>query len=436
MDMKHTAALTALLAAISWGASASAGGFLISKIGGDSAGPTSDSPSALFWNPAALGMIDGTELFIDNNLFIRSATFTRDTTGIVPEGQLFETAELLAVNTQPMLAIASPLGMRKFSFGLGLYAPFGASSTWDDPGGAQRFQSIFGGISSLYLTPAAVYSPSKTLHLGLSLSVVRTSLTSYRAFDFGPLVGDFTGSEVPAEQAGNEGRALLDFSGNAFSYAFGVVSELDHWTLGLSYTSEVSIHMEGSLKIFAPRNDFFQNLLGGDLDEPATLKTTWPRALRMGAAWHISPETTLSFSAEWVQWSLYDKVTIDVKNNNVAGLGNFDQEQITAYNNTLNIRLGARHRLDPKWLIFGGVGGENGAVPERHLDPSLFDTTKVGASLGFAYDMSEVITLSAGYNHLIYLPTIVSDTQVEPPPTGVHNQQVGIFNTNLTYRLD
>ncbi len=422
-------------AALAGAAEARAGGFLIPKIGGDTAGPSVGGPAAIFWNPGAIGLIDGTILLIDNNFFLRSATFTRDTTGAGPDGQLFETADLLALNAQPTLAITSDLDQQKFTFGLGLYAPFGASSTWEDPAGAQRFQSIFGGITSIYVSPTAAYSPSKDFHLGASVSYVRTSLTSYRALDMGPLIAGFTGADVPPEQAGNEGRALLDFGGNAFAWSVGAAWNIDTVTLGLSYASEVDITMKGKLGVFAPRNDFFQNLLGGDLDEPATLKTTWPRALRTGATWWLDDKWTLSVNAEWVQWSLYDKIVVDVKNDNVAGLGNFDQEQINAWQDTLGLRMGARYSLSPDTMLFGGFGGESGAIPIKRLDPSIFDATKIGAAFGASWKLSETTLFSVGYNHLFYLPAIVNETEVTPPPTGIHTQQVGVLNTNLLWRL-
>lgn len=424
-------ALTAALATVALGSStASAGGFLVSKIGGDSAGPTRGTPAAVFWNPASLGRIDGTALWVDTNLYYRSASYTR-----VVSNEFKGQAQMGTFSAQPALAAVTDLGLDDWTFALGVYAPFGSGSTWDDPHGPQRYQAIFGRITSLFVTPTAVYTPIDGLHLGAGVSVVRASVQSYRALDLGEEISKVTGNTVPAEQPGNEGRALLDFAGYTWAYTLGLTVELDPVVLALSYTSSVDIDLPGHLSVYVPRNDFFLGLTGGDVKEPARFEATWPRAIRGGAEWQITERFGASLAAEWVQWSQYDKAIIDVAAEQTPGLGDLDQTRIMGYRDTLNLRVGGSYQLSPSLGLFAGIGGENGAVRADRVDPSLFDALKGGGGVGARWQMTEHLLLTTSYSHVIYAPTFVSNSAVTPTPTGVHTQQAGILNTNLTITL-
>lgn len=409
---------------------ASAGGFLVSKIGGDGAGPVSADPAAVFWNPGALGLIEGTRLMLDTNLIYRSASFTR-----AVGGRFGGQASLDDLNAQPALAAVSDLGTADWSFGLGVYAPFGSGSAWDDPHGPQRHHAIWGGIRSVYVTPALSWRAADGLHVGLGLSYVRASVTAYRAVDLGAEIADATGADVPPEAPGNEGRALLDFAGHGASWSLGATWRVGPAVLGASYTSAVDLLLPGRLSVYIPRNAFFEGLTGGDVTVDARMSTTWPDVVRVGAGLSVGERWDLTAALEWARWSRYAAVSIDAVPEQVQGLGDLDQRRVMGWRDTLGLRLGARYRLTEAVRIFGGLGGETGAVPDARLDPSVYDALKGGGALGVAWALTENVTWTTSYSHLVYAPTVIRDSLQRPAPTGVHTQQVGIVNGNLQVSL-
>lgn len=409
---------------------ARAGGFLVSKIGGDRAGPVSGDPAAVFWNPGALGLIEGTRLMLDTNVIYRAAAFVR-----AVDGRYGGQAAADDLNAQPALAAVSDLGTRDWSFGLGVYAPFGSGSAWSDPHGPQRHHAIWGGIRSVYVTPAVSYRVLDGLHVGLGLSYVRASVVSYRAVDLGAEIAAATGADVPPEQPGNEGRALLDFAGHGASWSLGATWTLDDVVLGASYTSAVDLLLPGELSVYVPRNDFFQGLTGGDVTVDAHLSTTWPDVVRAGAGWQIDERWQVTAALEWARWSRYRAVHVDAAPEQVQGLGDLDQHRVMGWRDTVGLRLGARYRLGDALQLFGGLGGETGAVPDERLDPSVYDALKAGGALGVSWAISERFTWTTSYSHLVYAPAVVRDSAQTPAPTGVHSQQVGILNGNLQVSL-
>lgn len=410
-------------------------GFMVSKIGGDSAGATTDSPSSIYWNPAAIGRIDGTRLYIDNNLIYRTGSFTRDTTYVKEDGERYEAVDLTSFSSQPMVAVTSDLGSKSLTFGLGAYAPFGSSSEWDDRDGPQRFEGIFGRITAIYVTPAVTWEVVDGLYLAAAPSYVNILLQSYRARDLGEIVEERSGNEVAAEDPANEGRVYLDFAGHAFSYAFGVLWEVGDLVIGASYTSEVDVELDGTLEVYLPRSAFYRGLSPDDIDEPATLRTTWPRALRGGVSWSATERWVLSAKVEWVQWSLYDAVEIDVEEERVPGVGDLDTTSTVGWQDTTNLRLGARYALTPTLSVFGGGGFENGAIPEERLSPSIIDLAKVGLALGFRWWVTDDVELNVSYTHIEFLDTEAKRSVETIPHTGSYSQRVEFLNTNLTWRV-
>ncbi|MCG3174170.1 MAG: hypothetical protein GMKNLPBB_02394 [Myxococcota bacterium] len=414
---------------------ARASGFLISKIGGDTAGPTANSPSSLFWNPAAIGRISGTSLYLDNNTILRSASFTRDTTAeyAAPLGRRFARETLTTLSVQPMLAATSDFGLPWLTAGIGVYFPFGSRAAWENPNGAQRWQSIWGGITGMYITPALVITPVEWLHAGGSFSIIQCGVKSYRAVDFGEFVPGFTnGPPPPPEEPGNEGRVELDFSGWAYSWAVGVVAEpLKTLQIGLSFTSWVDVDLDGQIKLYPPRNQF-RTLLGGeDPARPARLNMTWPAAIRAGVTWSPWEKWTFRLISEYATWRQYKEVRITVDNSG-GGFAIPDVVQRADWHDAVNIRAGGRYRILESLSIFLGAGAENGAIPDGRMGPDLFDSFKIGVAGGAIWRMTEMLELNAGYNHIFFLPKTIATSENSPPASGDYSSHVGFLNTNVT----
>jgi len=369
---------------------------------------------------------------VDQNLLVRDATYTPTGTAVGAEDG--SDAALFSVNSQPMLAFCTDAGTERFRFALGTYAPFGSGAVWSDPQGPQRFQSIHGRISGLFVTPAVSATVIDGLHLGVGVSYINVKLESYRALDFGGLVGAFTGNIVPVAEPGNEGRVHLDFAGHATSWTAGVTWEIGDWLLGAGYTPEIEIDLDGHLGIYGPRNPFFQSLLGGDLREPGRFSTTWPSVARGALSWNRGRWGAIA-SAEWVGWHAYDTVVIDLESDDVAGLGSFDQVETNHWRDSIGVRIGGQYQASPRTQLFFGGGGETSAIPEAHLGADLFDALKVGLAFGAAFDVSDALVFATGYTHILFLPTEVRNSTQRPSADGRLTQQVGFLNTNLTWRL-
>ena len=100
--------------------------------------------------------------------------------------------------------------------------------------------------------------------------------------------------------------------------------------------------------------------------------------------------------------------------------------------------------------LYAGVGYDGNAVPDKTIDPSLYDTEKVTASLGGRFELLEdSLALAATYTQVFYfertvaaredgasesvLPSGVDPELRSPDAAGTYNQAVGVFNLNVQY---
>ena len=56
---------------------ASASGFATARFGGEHGHPTTDNPTALYYNPAGIALSEGTHVFVDATLALRFASYDR-----------------------------------------------------------------------------------------------------------------------------------------------------------------------------------------------------------------------------------------------------------------------------------------------------------------------------------------------------------------------
>ncbi|MEZ4470742.1 MAG: outer membrane protein transport protein [bacterium] len=474
--------LAAAVAAGLLAAEAQASGILVARFGGEHGHPTTDNPTAMYYNPAGLSLGFGTRLYLDGNFAWRSVNYTRDPDAIdnpqdegyagsfTPNGAGVAAnsgkASLFNYVASPFAAVTSDFGIKGFGAGIGFYVPFGGQSVWDDgtanddfPGavnGAQRWWVIEGTIRSLYVTGAAGYEiPNTNLSIGLGVNFVKSEINTVRARN-----ADGTDSLRSGENI-KEGRTLVDVSSNDISLAGGIIYRPnDQWWIGASYQSQPG---------------FGENTLKGDarivsgaaaVDDKKTkveLFQEMPDVIRLGARWRPTPLDEIRLFGSYVRWSVLKEQCVlnaetagrtcsDAQGNAVGSIGIIPRHWEDAF----DVRAGYSRWLDEDIEIFGGVGFDKSAVPDSTLEPSLLDQDKATVSLGGRFQLlDKSLAIGASYTQVIYFTvetsprgrttpaggdrlTDLSGTPIReaarsPDAAGKYEQAVGVFNLNAQY---
>ena len=445
--MLVAAVLSGTLAASSL---ARASGFAAARFGGEHGNVTETNPTALYFNPGAIGHAEGVHLFLDGTLALRRLSWTHPVAANVPdptgaEGANSGTAELLNVFGAPMLGATLRLG--DFALGAAAYVPFGGRAQWSQnedfegaaeyplaADGVQRWHSIEGALTYVYGTLGAAYRWGK-LSIGASANLVHSSVVSKKA-------KNPTGQGDPDTE--HEGRVELDVSGMQGSFGAGALLELleQQLWLGASYQAQPGLgpmQLNGTLTV---------SYDGESAPYPVTFDQALPDIVRLGARYRPSPAIELRLFGDMTRWSVMNTQCVAFEDHSCvvdatgadAGDGGVLLNLRRKWQDTFGVRAGASHWFEPELELFVGAGFETAAVPDATLDPELADSQIVSGALGGRLQLLRSWFFGASFTHLQYLNrdnTGKSELTSAVLPTrradggGKYRQFVSILNANV-----
>lgn len=455
---------------------AAASGIAVARFGGEHGHPTTNNPTAIYYNPAGLALGFGTRLYIDGNFAWRSFSYTRpagaidnvqpagSTGSFTPEGDgvLANSGEANLNNllVSPFVAVTSDFGIKGFGAGVGFYVPFGGQSVWDEgeanpdfPGaqdGAQRWWVIEGTIRSAYITGAIAYEiPDLNLSIGLSGNYVLHTVKTVRARN-----SDGTDNLVSEGDALREGRTLVDVTGADISIGAGIIYRpSDKWWIGLSYQSQPGFGentLEGDATIITG------NTSVDGRTTPVEMFQSLPDIWRLGFRYRPDDKQEFRVFGDYTRWSVMkEQCILNADNPNrscKAGIGDIGIIPRN-WNNAMGVRLGYSRFLSDRMELVLGAGVDESAVPSETLDPSLFDADKFSAALGFRLQfLNKSMALAATYTQVVYFEqdvqprgydaeamasdlegTGIRSAARSPDSSGVYKHAVGVLNLNLEY---
>ncbi len=326
--------------------------------------------SALFYNPAALTRLEGTQqIYLGGSLLTPSTSFA----GVAPYPGYGVTEEMeRQFFPLPAFYYARRVGER-WATGIGLNAPFGLGVEWKDP---DQFTGRYI-VTKADLTAA---------NLGLSA-----------AYEINPMVSAAAGGNVmftkvklrqraqeafpPGGQVVDVAEAVLESDvepGYGWNAAVSIAPN-ERWSIGASYRGKVVTKPEGDADFTQiPTGDAqFDAAVAASLppDQGVSTVLRFPAIWSAGVAWrpeHWKVEADVVFT----EWSLFTDLPIQFQQtpqNNEAIVEDYD--------NTLAIRLGAEHRLDSYTYRFGYYF-EQEAAPSESVSPILPDAPRHGVTLG------------------------------------------------------
>lgn len=456
--------------------SASAGGFASARFGGAHGHPTTDNPTAIYYNPAGLALKTGTRLFVEGLLIYRDASYERPEGAItnVADGEVGTPTDAVSTNAgtasvtnflaSPFLGVASDLGVENLGVGLALFAPFGGQANWDKnneyqdselyPGavdGVQRWSTMEGSIRELYVSSGVAYRlPGPRLSFGASFSLVSESVNTIRA-------RNAAGTDDIVTDDGSlvEGRSQIDVSGVTFAAGLGVLWEpLDDLHIGLSYQSQPGF---GETTQTGVLNTKLGNTTSSVAD--VSLLQELPDITRIGARYQAQESLELRFAADYTRWSVLTKQCIVDANDagaNCALDGNggavAETQGVIAsiprnWKDTFGVSAGGSYWLDEDKELAGSLSFDSNAVPDETIDPAFIDMNKLVATFGGRFKLVDDMLLNVSYSHVLYFERDVDvrerDAMDEPigfaAPSavpdhgGTYTQMVGLVNIGMEY---
>jgi long-chain fatty acid transport protein len=432
-----------------------ASGFAFAHFGGEHGNVTEANPTALYYNPAGIGLSEDGHLFLDVQVAMRSLTWDHaqaPTDPTSPPANLGSTGRAALFNVLGGPTLAATMRIGDLAVGAGVFAPFYGKQYWSrnsgavDPDypltadGVQRWESISAELSSIYVTAGAAYRLGP-LSVGVSGNYIDTRIKFSRA-------QNLSGQQLP--NALDEGRSTVDVAGASGSYGAGILLEAvpRHLWMGASYQAQPGLgaqHLDGSFSAATyPQNRPPQYAPS----QGVTLTQALPDIARAGLRVRVGAVEVRAFG-DYTRWSVMHSQCVATTPHPCAvypsgadatGVGAVLVNLRRNWNDTYGGRLGLSVWTSDRLEVFAGGGYETAATPDSTLDPSIADAANVLGSIGLVFAVTPWMHLTGSYTHIQFFDrdtTGLSTLANAMPPTqqpdsgGVYRQWIGLFNTNL-----
>lgn len=412
------------------------------------ADPCSDG-SAIWFNPAAVGAIDGAVLSVGGGLIAPRGDWTPNTGNI-------STSMIANLVPVPNLYYVKSINDR-VKFGLGLWAPYGLQTEWplDFEG---RFVSYFSKLEAIYFQPTLAYRVNERLMVGagIDVSIARVELRRRIDLSAASVPGTpFTFGRLGVPPGTDYADITMKGRSTQVGFNAGVLYKAtDRMSFGARYLSrQTASSDEGELNATqiptglptpaslpevpagTPLDALLAPLFGAGrpLQSGQAVSTELPLPdlfvgglmVKPGDRWKVKVDY------QYTNWSVFDVLVLSLENGTT-------ETSYQGFRDTHTLRVGAEYLWRRGTAVRGGVITHNAAAPPETVTPLLAEGARVEWTLGFGHQLTPSLAVDVGYKYL-HQPSRegrISNCGSERPTvqcnTGAYGVRANVLGANLT----
>lgn len=351
-------------------------------------------PSAIYYNVAGLSQLGGTQLYVGASLVVNSGN------GVT----LFDGSEFPAdetVTPVPHVYLTHELSSQ-FTAGIGVFAPYGLGSGWDEETFPGRFQSYDADLQTVYVQPTASFAPVESFAIGAGVDFVYATVGLKRHADLSTLVLTDLGTTF-GQLSGIPPNTVsfldteLDANGTGVGYNLGLLfSPTPAIQFGVAYRSQVTVEFDGDAQFTqvptgivlqagqlpgVPAGTPLDNVLRARLpaNQASRTEITMPDQLVGGVSFAPTERWMVNLDVKWTDWDDFDTLVLDFDNDDL------DETLEPAYESSVGWRIGGEYMLSRAWALRGGYIRDETPAPQLFVNPLLPDADRNDVSLGLGY---------------------------------------------------
>lgn len=292
-----------------------------------------DSPAAVYYNPAGLVDVRGSQVFA--GLYVISPSTSFDPASGQPRVQ-----EQSSTFYQPHLFASLPLGANG-ALGFGLYSPFGQSTKWPSNSGFAGI-ATFNEVKYVTSSVAGSYRFAPNFSVGASLQYSRASVNLNRLTPLAPGV-------------------VSSFGFNGHGYApsanFGIKwSPAPHHTFGVFYQRKTDFQFTGTAA------------LQGVLSNSGKVGWVFPDNFAIGWQWSVTPKWITEIDYDLTRWSRVGTLHLNA--------GPLSTAVPLNWQNSAYYSAGVTRHLTKSVDISAGYQFSENSIPDSSFNPALPDVNR------------------------------------------------------------
>ena len=405
MNKNMTLRLIPALLAVAFSGAASASGFQLlgeqsaSSLGNAGAGSATVAENAgtIFYNPA--GMTELGRGSVSAGLVAVKTSFEFNNDGSITPGLTGDGGNGGNWGVVPN-AYGSWQLAKDWYIGLGIGAPFGLKTKYDEPWIGSAHSNEFD-IKTININPSIAWRAADWVSLGAGVNWQRIDATYKRAAGVAasprvtncaavPPTSPLFPAAVPCQSG-----VKLEMDDDAWGWNVGALFKPAAQTkIGVSYRSKIKYTANGDVSVSGPSpvvNAGGSSNVKADIDVPDTFILSLSQGI--GDKWEVLADVS------WTGWSSIPYLDIVRTSGRLSG--QTAQTLNTKFDDAWRFALGANYKLDEAWKLRFGIAYDQTPVPSaQYRLVSLPDNDRTWFSAGFQWKPAKDMALDVGAAYL------------------------------------
>ncbi|MGE4580207.1 MAG: OmpP1/FadL family transporter [Desulfuromonadales bacterium] len=406
------------------------------------AAATGEDASTIFFNPAALTLLEGQQVVAGAHVIAPSAKFSQQGASNIAGGEITggNSGDASVVGVAPNLYYAANLN-NGWSVGLGIFAPFGLATEYDKDW-IGRYHAVESDVMTININPTVAYRVNENLSLGAGVSAQYIDVTLSQMVDFGLATG------VTALASNPDADIYADLTADDWGYGFnlGALYEFNENTrVGVAYRSRIKHTVKGDA-VFSAQNPTFLGSItvapGVTLADAAAAELpnqgvkgdiTLPASASLSVYHRLNSQWAVMADIMWTEWSTFDKLLIEFDSRDPS---------LTTENWDDNWRysVGANYTPNDRLVLRGGLAYDETPIPNaKYRTPRIPGEDRFWVAFGAGYKLTKQMKLDFGYAHLFVQDSKIAKdgTELEDEGRGAlygeYENKVDIISAQLSY---
>jgi long-chain fatty acid transport protein len=374
---------------------------------------TAEDASTIFFNPAGLTLLHGTQFVSSGFAIMPSASFENDGSHLSAaggggplRGRDGGDAGVLAL--LPTFFLAHELTPR-VHVGLGVSVPFGLKTGWER-GWIGRYHALASSLETVNVNPTIAVRITDWLSIGGGASVEYAKARLTNALDLGSICRIFGAEQgIPPAVCDAAGLAPQRVDGHVkvsgddwnAGYDLGVMyTPTPRTRVGLAYRSSIHHDLSGTATFMVPRPAAILRRVSGALvDTGARASADLPERASLGAFHEMTSRLAIMADVTWTRWSRFRELRFRFENPAQPTI-----VEPQRWDDSFRYAIGLRWRPARVLECRLGTAYDESPIPDaRTRRPRIPDSDRVWLAAGVAVRPFENLRFDVGYAHLFGL---------------------------------
>lgn len=377
-----------------------------------------DNASAVWYNPAAITGLEGTNLSLGTVMVIPTMEH-KNTDG---------TTDKIAdrTHTPPHLYATRKIN-DQWSLGFGVNAPFGLSTKWDRDTAETRTVATRSNVGAANYNLNGAYKLNDKFSFAAGVAYVAVDATLNKEV---VVPANAYGAGAPAATVDIEQE--LKGTGNGWGYNAAVMyRHSDKLSFGANYHSPVKVLIDGKINVPMPTTTVPALNALKTTSQDAHTKLTLPDMFQLGAAYKYSDKLLFSADVDYTDWSTYRKIVVDYTRDNNSGAQSKD---VKNWQPAWAVRVGSEYKYSDAWNFRAGAFYDITPVPSKYFETRVPDANRLALSVGAGWNKGSV-TVDVAYMYLMFMERKLTNAAASTTLDGKYTSAAHLPGITVGYKF-